>query len=302
MIRKLLVIATALAIPVGTMALTGGVAGAKTVVPPDPSQNCSIAATVNFGSHGLSTVGQATTDTSTTTTISGETLNCTDGNGHSGGSATINTALNITSKTTKCATAVAAAGGLPTPTSYSTASDPSAESDANAKAVSDASHDNVPTGCIVVTSKAKKGVTTYTIVVAKEYIAGSLGGFAGSASASLGKALKSLDVTVTDSALTDSPISYVTKTTSTTFPASGCTGSDVGFGATGAVKGPSNDKGQTDGLTACLSTVTGLPGFQGAIVNGSTHFIDVLDGSVAGTIGTAQINGADSAFTITQAS
>ncbi len=51
MIRKMLVIAAAIAMPVSAVAVTAftsGVAGAKTVVPPDPAVTCSVSGTVTF--------------------------------------------------------------------------------------------------------------------------------------------------------------------------------------------------------------------------------------------------------------
>jgi hypothetical protein len=97
----MLVIAAAIAMPVSVVAVsavTGGVAGAKTVVPPDPAVTCSVSGTVTFASPGLSNSGAAEaakTSTATTTPVQfGD--GCT-GQGANGNS--------ITSKSIKCAKA-----------------------------------------------------------------------------------------------------------------------------------------------------------------------------------------------------
>jgi hypothetical protein len=99
MIRKMLVIAAAISMPIAAVTaigMTSGVAGAKTVVPPDPDITCTVSATVNFASPGLSQAGSITTaktsDSTTTPTIFG-------GSGCSGGGG----ANTIASKNTKCA-------------------------------------------------------------------------------------------------------------------------------------------------------------------------------------------------------
>jgi hypothetical protein len=98
MIRKMLVIAAAVAMPVSVIAAVGGtsgVAGAKPG-PPDPGVTCTIGATVTFATPGLSTNGQVGTGVKTTdTTVSGETL----GGAGCVGSSSINP---IVSKTVKC--------------------------------------------------------------------------------------------------------------------------------------------------------------------------------------------------------
>jgi hypothetical protein len=96
MIRKILVVAAAIAMPVSVIAVTGGVAGAgKVKPPPDPAVTCSVSGTVNFAAPGLSTAGSTSalkTSVSTTspTVFAG---GCTGGG----------TANAITSKSTKCA-------------------------------------------------------------------------------------------------------------------------------------------------------------------------------------------------------
>ena len=71
MIRKLLLIATAVAMPVSAIAavgISGGVAGAKTVNP--AVITCSLSGTVNFASPGLSKNGSISTSKDSTTTTS----------------------------------------------------------------------------------------------------------------------------------------------------------------------------------------------------------------------------------------
>jgi hypothetical protein len=274
MIRKLLVVTAALAIPVGVIA-AGGVAGAKTVVPPDPSQTLAISANVNF-SLGLSADGTPTTAKTSSTTIDNETLAGQDGNGHAS-TAAITSLVNVASKTTGCKTIV-----TPTalaqqssvdppfgPVSFSTSTDPAAGTDSANQESADASSLGVPAACITAKVKSSKTGTTYTLGAAKENIAGSLAGFASTGASSLGKALKTIDVTVTDSALSDSPITYEIKTSSTQEVIGGCGGSsgsssEVGFLASGTIGAPKADKGQPASLTACLGTVTsGTGGAQG---------------------------------------
>ncbi len=90
MIRKLLLVAAAIAMPLGAVAVTGittaGVAGAATT--------CSVAGTVTFAAPGISHNGAAGPSKTSTTTTSGTTF----GGGCTGGSP----AMNITSKSTKC--------------------------------------------------------------------------------------------------------------------------------------------------------------------------------------------------------
>ncbi|MGP0108738.1 MAG: hypothetical protein ACLPR9_07725 [Acidimicrobiales bacterium] len=95
MIRKILVVAAAIAMPVSIIAVTGTVAGAKTVVPPDPAVTCSVAGTVNFAGPGLSAAGSTEPYKTSVSTTSPTVF----GNGCSGGG----TANSITTKSTKCA-------------------------------------------------------------------------------------------------------------------------------------------------------------------------------------------------------
>jgi hypothetical protein len=276
MIRKLLVVAAALAMPVGIVAAGGAAGAAKVVVPPDPSQTLAIGATVNF-SLGLSSRGTPTTSKTSETTISNETLSGHDGNGHSS-SATITSSVDVLSKTTGCKVSVTSSslGSQHSvdppfgPVTFNSQSDVNAASDVAAQETADANSLGVPGACITAKVKtSSKTGTTYTLEAAKENIAGSLAGFASTGASSLGKALKTIDVTVTDGGLTDSPITYVLKTTSTTEVIGGCGGSsgansEVGFLASGTVSGPKVDKGQAASLTACLGTVTqGTGGAQG---------------------------------------
>ncbi len=104
MIRKLLVVAAAVAMPVTVIAVTGVTAGAKTVVPPDPAATCSISATITFAPPGISNNGSVGTSKTSTTTTSGETFGTVAGDPACSGSAPN---LAITSKSTKCSKKVA---------------------------------------------------------------------------------------------------------------------------------------------------------------------------------------------------
>jgi hypothetical protein len=92
MIRKLLLVAAATAMPLGAVAVTGiatsGVAGAA-------GPTCTVSGTVNFAPPGISKNGSASASKSSTTTTSATTFG---GAGCSGGSGP-NT---ITTKSTKC--------------------------------------------------------------------------------------------------------------------------------------------------------------------------------------------------------
>ncbi len=95
MIRKMLLVAAAIAMPVGVVAITGGTAGAGSPTPPDPAVTCTVSATVTFAPPGISKPGSITTSKTTTSSTSTTTFGgtgCT-------GSAPANT---ITSKATKC--------------------------------------------------------------------------------------------------------------------------------------------------------------------------------------------------------
>ncbi len=94
MIRKLLVVAAAIAIPASVVAVNGGIAsaaGAKTA----PAISCAVSSTVTFAAPGLSTAGAVSTaKTSTTKTgnLAFSGTGCTGtGAGHS-----------ITTASTKC--------------------------------------------------------------------------------------------------------------------------------------------------------------------------------------------------------
>jgi hypothetical protein len=102
MIRKLLVVTAAVAMPISTVAAigaTGGVAGAKSPVPPDPGVTCSVSSTTTFAAPGLSVNGQVGTGVKTTvSTTSATTFGPVGGNGCTGTGA----GSTITSKTVKC--------------------------------------------------------------------------------------------------------------------------------------------------------------------------------------------------------
>jgi len=97
MIRKLLVIAAAIAMPVSAVTVIGGssIAGAGTPLPPDPAVNCAVSSTVTFAPPGISVNGVVTTSKTSTTTTSGTSVvgPCTGTGGPP---------LNITSKNLKC--------------------------------------------------------------------------------------------------------------------------------------------------------------------------------------------------------
>ena len=98
-IRRMLAIAAAVALPVSVVsviAVAGGVAGAKTPPPSDPPVTCTISATVTFAAPGISVNGQVGTGVKTTqTSVSSETLG---GNGCVGSSSI----APISAKTVKC--------------------------------------------------------------------------------------------------------------------------------------------------------------------------------------------------------
>ena len=103
MIRKLLVIAAAIAMPIGAVTAIGatsGVAGAKGTVSPDPGVTCTASATVTFAPPGLSQAGATTTAKVTDTTTTPTSFASYKGNGCSGGSSS---GYTIASKATKCA-------------------------------------------------------------------------------------------------------------------------------------------------------------------------------------------------------
>ncbi len=99
MIRKLLVVAAAIAMPISVVAVTGVTAGAKTVTPPDPAITCSVSAAVNFASPGISTPGSVSTSKTSTTTTGSETFGTASGHPTCTGTASGNT---ITTKSVKC--------------------------------------------------------------------------------------------------------------------------------------------------------------------------------------------------------
>jgi hypothetical protein len=100
LIRKLLVVATAIAIPLSVVAATGATAGAKAVKPPpDPAVTCSISATITFAPPGISNSGAISTSKTSVTTTTGETFGTASGHPTCSGSAPN---LAISSKSTKC--------------------------------------------------------------------------------------------------------------------------------------------------------------------------------------------------------
>jgi hypothetical protein len=98
MIRKLMMVAAAAAVPLGAIAVGavgGGVAGAAVPIPVTPV-TCGESGTINFQAPGISLAGTATTSHTTTTTTSTSFVNCTGGAVTGGGS------LVILTKNTKC--------------------------------------------------------------------------------------------------------------------------------------------------------------------------------------------------------
>jgi hypothetical protein len=97
MLRKILLLAAAVALPVGilTLAVSGGVASASK--PVNGPVGCSISAKVTFASPGISNSGSESTKTTSTTSTADETLT----NGETACSGT-GKALKITSASTEC--------------------------------------------------------------------------------------------------------------------------------------------------------------------------------------------------------
>jgi len=234
MIRKMLVIAAAVAMPASMLAvgaIGGGVASAGTPLP-SPTLTCSASGTVTFaapdGITANGTVGKAKTSTTNTSETTFAGPNC-----GTGGSTP---AKAITSKATKCTAA------------------------------------NEPyQGCVV-----------------KEYDYGSAGSFAGTGASALGKALKSVALTVNDLAFKGT-----TKTTSAIEPGGVC-GSDVGFQLNGTVKPPKGYTYKTFSLAVCLAADTG------ANTSGDffTDLAAELNGNATIQIQTANIDPSDSVLTI----
>jgi hypothetical protein len=100
MIRKLLMVAAAAAVPMGAIAagaVGAGVAGAKTVIPLTPA-SCAISGTVTFAAPGISLPGLPTSNKTSST---GTTLSFS-GCSPAGASITGGGALSITTKNSKC--------------------------------------------------------------------------------------------------------------------------------------------------------------------------------------------------------
>jgi len=96
MLRKFLVVAAAIAIPVSAIAITGGaVSGAHAIANGSGPIKCSITSTVTFAPPGLSIAGAVSAASTSTTTASGLVVS---GTGCSGSSAKI----SIKSASTKC--------------------------------------------------------------------------------------------------------------------------------------------------------------------------------------------------------
>jgi hypothetical protein len=99
MIRKLLMVAAAAAVPMGAIAVgvSGGVAGAATPIPVNPT-TCAMNGTVTFAQPGISLVGITTAAKTGSTTSSVGFQNCGANGSVSTGAGT----LNILTKNSKC--------------------------------------------------------------------------------------------------------------------------------------------------------------------------------------------------------
>jgi hypothetical protein len=99
MIRKLLMVAAAAAVPMGAMAVAGaaseGVSGAATVVALSPT-TCHMSGVVTFAAPGISLVGITTTSKTSSTTSTVAFSGCGTGTLSGGGT------LNIPTKNSKC--------------------------------------------------------------------------------------------------------------------------------------------------------------------------------------------------------
>jgi hypothetical protein len=100
MIRKILLVAAAIAMPVGMVAATGSTAFAGSKPPPDPAITCSMhGGSISFASPGLTTGGTLTASKSESTTTTGITLETSGTDPACSGSVAGQT---ITSKTGSC--------------------------------------------------------------------------------------------------------------------------------------------------------------------------------------------------------
>jgi hypothetical protein len=118
MIRKLLMVAVAAAVPMSAVAVGvvgGGVAGAKTLVPATP-EKCAMQGSVNFAFPGISLIGVTTLAKDSTTTSSVSFASCAGSNSITSSVSV----LNITTKNTKCTSAQFVANPTPVGTSAST--------------------------------------------------------------------------------------------------------------------------------------------------------------------------------------
>jgi hypothetical protein len=96
LIRRLLIVVAAIAMPIGIVTASSSTAGAKgSKPPPDPPVTCTVSANVNFASPGISNPGSISSSKESTTTTSDETFG---GAGCTGSGPN----LAITSKSVKC--------------------------------------------------------------------------------------------------------------------------------------------------------------------------------------------------------
>jgi hypothetical protein len=226
MIRKILVVTAALAMPVAALSATvttvasSGVAGATT--PPPVTTSCTVAGGVTFATPGLSAGGtltsKSTVDTAATTTASG--TGCTNAPSN----------LKIVSTTTPCPQT----GGVPN------SGDPSA--------------------CLASTTK--NGVVTYAIAKDPNYY-DTTGSYAGSGLTDLEAALAAKPIKATvDSIAADLAFGSATEVFPTADGGTGqCGTTDVGFDVLGNVQVKGADVATYEEL-ACLSDDSG-PGTTG---------------------------------------
>ena len=101
MIRKLLLVAAAGAVPIGLVAMgavgSGVANAAKGPPPPSPTVNCALSGTINFAPPGLSFLGTTTSSKDNTTTVSGVSYS-----GCTGYTASSASSLSIVTKNSKC--------------------------------------------------------------------------------------------------------------------------------------------------------------------------------------------------------
>lgn len=260
MIRKLLVVAAAIAIPVSTLTALGaavgtGVAGAKTptVVP----ITCTTSGTIDFATGGLSVNGVYTTNKIGTTTANIDSTGT--------GCDSPVTAQPITSKNSKCKVPVSPTSGtidnglIPVTEPFAT-----------------------PPGCVANEVPPKNKLIGYYYGLAWNYATG--GG------TTIATALKH-GITYNDSGTTLTLV--VTPGGTTTVDPGGACGADAGFQLTGLVKKTVD----TYTLRVCLSTDTGS-NVAGNFVADIVHMVLTPNSYLTTEVDTAAVDPSTSAFSI----